>query len=253
MKAPKFFITDAQIKNGIIEIDGGDARHITLVLRLKTGDAVTAACAGVDYHCAIISANGGAVKLAVLSSARADTEPAVIATLFQAPPKGDRFELIIQKCVELGVAKIIPVSTERTVVKIPANPSDARIKRYNKIAESAAKQSGRAYIPAVAGAVPLEEAADTARYMGITFAAHEKERGRRAGDYVRQSFARAGGDTTAITAAIFIGPEGGFSDNEIELLSGRGIRAVSLGGRVLRTETAAMAALIILLYETGGL
>ena len=254
VKTPKFFIPENQIQNGTAVITGGDARHIALALRLKAGGMVTVCCSGMDHVCEILSVSGETVRLAVRSSAYECSEPPVMATLFQATPKNDKFEMIIQKCVELGVHEIVPVLTEHTVVKPQAHTQEIRIKRYNKIAESAAKQSGRSYVPAVAATISLAEAAERAKGMDIRFVCHEKERARRAGDHIKRAWGAFEKDAvTAKTAAVFVGPEGGFSDGEIESLKKSGITAVSLGGRVLRTETAAFTALIILLYETGGL
>jgi len=237
---PKFFIDNSQIVNNEITIYGGDARHIAKVLRKSPGDAVVASCAGVDYVCEIRSVSEARIVATVRSSAQTDTEPAVRVTLCQALPKGDKFDLIIQKCVELGVHAIVPVITEHTVAKVGGLP-EARLTRYNKIAEAAAKQSGRGYVPRVAGCATLSEAISITAGMDVKLAAHEKN-----APHIKQLKY----PYNLNTAAVFIGPEGGFSDKEVEQFITSGVSLVNLGPRVLRTETAAFTALIILLYET---
>jgi len=242
---PKFFVTDHSFdENGEVYIEGGDAAHIRQVLRGREGDLLTVCDgAGVDYACEIIGVEREAVRLRICTARQAATEPPVRVTLFQALPKGDKMEMVIQKAVELGVHRIVPVLTEHTVVKL--TQKDKKTERYNKVAEAAAKQCMRGMIPQVTDAAALAEACTLLPALDEVYVAYENTDGA----LVKEGFAQSKG----AQVGIFIGPEGGFSPKEIAYLESRGARAVSLGRRILRTETAGMVALTLLLYERGAL
>ncbi|MDR1687735.1 MAG: 16S rRNA (uracil(1498)-N(3))-methyltransferase [Clostridiales bacterium] len=229
--------------NKKVTIRGGDAVHITGALRLKKGEIITVSDGGgTDYACEITSLERGAVNLSILKSYKSSTEPEIKVTLFQALPKFGKMELIIEKCVELGIYEIVPVTTLYTTVKINDKISE-KILRFNKISESAAKQCNRAFIPKVKMPVSFETAVCEIQKLDIAIAAYENE----ADFKIRNALEGFSGKT----AGLFIGPEGGFSESEALTFKGNKIHTVSLGKRILRTETAGFACLTIFFNETG--
>ncbi len=241
---PKFFVKSENINDHIITLDGENAKHIGSVLRSKIGDVITVGDGqGRDYECEITEITKKQVKVKITDIFTNDNEPEIKITLYQGLPKADKMELVIQKCIEIGVDRIVPVSTEHTVVKLDGK-EDKKIQRWNKIAESAAKQCGRGKIPQVAGLMKFKEAIEEAALLDGAIIPYEKEK-----DNSLKSFAKK---FKGKSIGIFIGPEGGFSENEIELALSREIIPVTLGKRILRTETAGLVASVILLYELEG-
>lgn len=239
MRMPKFFV-DA-VNDGMVKISGGDAAHIKTVLRARVSDNITVCDGnGMDYVCVIEDLNGKSVTARVVRSFKNENEPDFKITLYQALPKLNKMDMVIQKCVEIGVEQIVPVITEHTVVKY----NDGKIVRYNKIAEAAAKQCGRGKIPAVLEALTFKEAVSDALGLDGAIIPYEKENEGRISAFAREFKGRSIG--------VFIGPEGGFSDSEIGYALDNGIAPVTLGKRILRTETAGMVALVILLNELEG-
>lgn len=239
---PKFFIDRNEISRGQALLLGEDEKHIKTVLRAREGEEVTLCDGeGMDYLCRIASLERG-VLLNVLSKTPCETEPETKLTLYQGLPKADKMEWIIQKCVEIGIDRIVPVATERTIVKLDKKEGK-KLERWQKIAEAAAKQSGRGKIPKVGQILKFAEAAEEAAGLDGAVIPYEKETVRGLREFVS--------GFSGTTAGIFIGPEGGFSDEEIALAKEKGIQPVSLGKRILRTETAGMATAAILLYELG--
>ena len=262
---PKFFADPENITAGRAVLTGVDAAHIARVLRGGPGDVyIIGDGRGRDYECEItgIEKNKDSVAFAILRELPADYEPAVRITLYQALPKLDKMDSIIQKCVELGVARIVPVISENTVVRTGGGAKQKR-DRWRKIAEAAAKQSMRGIIPEVAEIVPLKEAVAGGAFPVKGFDDGEGAASReRPGQREELRFAPYEGEkTTTIKsllrrdacayngAGFFIGPEGGFSEGEIRLFRENGIGTVTLGPRILRTETAGAAVLAMLLYE----
>ena len=195
---------------------------------------------GMDYHCRIASLEQG-VLLDVLSQEVCETEPKTKITLYQGLPKADKMELIIQKCVELGVDRIVAVSTERAIVKLDKKEGK-KLERWQKIAEAAAKQSGRGKIPEIGRQVlKFQDAVAEAGALDGAIIPYEKEEKRG----LRQFVEGFRGETIGV----FIGPEGGFAEEEIALAQANGITPITLGKRILRTETAGMTTTAILLYE----
>lgn len=236
---PRFFVEPGNVSGGRARLSPEDTRHAD-VLRLRPGEEITVCDGrGTDYTCAVSGVEGGTMLLDVLSASPSAGEPALSITLFQGLPKTGKMELIIQKCVELGVSVIVPVETERAVARA-AGKSGQKAARWQKLSEEAAKQCGRGVIPRVSGVVPLDKALELAGRLDSAFVAYENEPDLN----LKDAFVRAGGNRTGI----FIGPEGGFSADEIERCQTRGVTPVSLGRRVLRTETAGFVAVIILLY-----
>ena len=241
---PKYFVTPDAVKDSEIEITGEDAKHIGTVLRAKLGEKITV-CDGYnnDYECVISEIQKEKVVAKIESKEECQAEAQTKITLFQALPKADKMELIIQKCTEIGVCEYVPVSTERAVVKIDKNKGAKKVERWQKIAESAAKQSGRGIIPEVKDVMSFDEAIKMAKALDGAIIPYELEEERGIKEFAKGFEGKSIG--------IFIGPEGGFSKNEIEKAVSEGIMSVTLGRRILRTETAGIVASAVLLYELG--
>lgn len=235
---PKFFVEEENIKDNIITLYGDDAGHISRVLRSKIGDRLIV-CDGTgnDYESEIIEISDNNVRLEIKNTTFSDSEPSVKIILFQGLPKGDKMELIIQKCVELGVYCIIPINTERCIVKIDKNKEKKKIERWQKISESAAKQSGRGIVPKIGEVLNYSEAIKKALDFDMSMIPYELEQNRGLKEFLDDYKTKDGK-----TLGIFIGPEGGFALEEIEKALNSGVLPVTLGKRILRTETAGMTA-----------
>lgn len=238
---PKFFFHKNDISRGQIQLFGEDEKHIKTVLRAREGEEITLCDGeGMDYQCRIASLERG-VLLDILSKEVCETEPKTKITLYQGLPKADKMELIIQKCVELGVDRIVAVSTERAIVKLDKKEAK-KLERWQKIAEAAAKQSGRGKIPEIGQQVlKFKEAVAEAKELDGSIIPYEREEE----TGIRQFVENFKGESVGV----FIGPEGGFADEEIALAQENGITPITLGKRILRTETAGMTTTAILLYE----
>lgn len=238
---PKFFFNKNDISQGQIQLFGEDEKHIKTVLRAREGEELTLCDGeGMDYQCRIASLERG-VLLDILSKEACETEPKTKITLYQGLPKADKMELIIQKCVELGVDRIVAVSTERAIVKLDKKETK-KLERWQKIAEAAAKQSGRGKIPEIGGQVlKFKDAVAEAAKLDGAIIPYEKEQE----TGIRQFVQKFKGESVGV----FIGPEGGFAEEEIALARENGITPITLGKRILRTETAGMTTIAILLYE----
>ena len=236
-KMHRFFTNEIQSNTAVVR--GDDVKHIAKVLRLRAGDVVQL-CDGNGRECeaTIRSVSPDTVTFDTEPWREAITEPHVKITLFQCLPKAGKMETIIQKCVELGACGFVPVQSERCVVVLKP-PYEGRIERWQRVSEEAAKQSRRGMIPQVELPVSLDKLDFTG--FDTILAAYENEHAVSLKAALR---AQCGKEI-----AIVIGPEGGFSDAEIELLTKKGARSVSLGTRILRTETAGMAMLAQIMYE----
>lgn len=239
---PRFFVDPGSIGRDEIIVVGDDARHISRSLRMKENEHLTVCdgC-GTDFECVIRSFGNDEVVLAIKSTSCSVSEPPYRAEVYQALVRGERFDTVIQKSVECGASRIIPYSSSRCTVKL--DPKDAARKqaRWQKIATEAAKQCGRGVIPEVAAPVDFSTALSSASEAELSFMCYECSRvplKRRLEGFV--------GDMPRI--AIMIGPEGGFSPEEASRASSAGILDVSLGTRILRTESAAPFVLACLSY-----
>ena len=240
---PRFFTNEIDENN--IVLTGSDANHIGRSLRMKTGEAVTVCCNGVDYNCTIGSITVDSVYLDLVDKQRCAAEPNIEVTLFQAVPKLDKLEYIIQKSVELGVSRIVPVLTRRCVSRPDEKDFEKKkLPRLNKIAEEAAKQSGRGIIPEVTPMVSLKEALSMMEKLDRTVLLYEEEGG--------CSFGEVDFDG-AKSLGLFIGSEGGFDREEAEAAVKIGAKQVWLGKRILRCETAPITALSILMFLTNNM
>jgi len=232
---PKYFFTHDQMHGTKITLDGETAHHLLHVLRMNPGEKMML-CDGAetDYLVTIEEANPKRLQVIcrIESTAPSLSEPLVNVTLYQGLPKADKLELIIQKCVELGVSEIIPVITSRSVVR---TKSDKKNVRYQRIAESAAGQSMRGIIPRVSEAIAFDDAVKRLAPSDLTLVAYEAEQTRTLKAVLSQNQSR--------DINIWIGPEGGFTNDEIAALRSQGATVITLGKRILRTETAAISML----------
>ena len=233
------------INDTSVVINGEDAHHISSVLRMKIGDEIFVSDGnGRDLVCRITSLSDEEVAAEIIS-AREGTELAVDIVLYQSLPKADKMEMIIQKCTELGVKRIVPVESSRCVVKLDQKSGAKKLERWQKIAKSASEQSQRGVIPEISSVMSWNEAIKDSAELEKAVVCYE---GKSATDTLKTLLSGAG---SLKSIGIFVGPEGGYSENEISAAAGVGIEAVSLGRRILRTETAGMAliAALMLNYE----
>ena len=251
----RFFVKPEQIADGYVRIDGGDYVHIKNVLRMRPGEAfmvsaltdVSDALEG-EYYCLLEAfdeeAKAAVAKIAYFQESRQEL-PCPI-TLYQGLPKSEKMELILQKAVELGAVRIVPVAMKRCVVKLEAGRGDKKTARWQAIAESAAKQCGRARIPEVSGVLSYAEAVREASAADAFLVPYENEKGMAETRRIVSQIA------PGQTISIMIGPEGGFDEDEIRLAKEAGGHTISLGKRILRTETAGMCLLSILMFYLEG-
>ena len=241
----RFFGKSENIFSDYIIIDGADVNHIKNVLRMERGEELMICDGtGMQYTCQITDFPAGEVVPSVLKAEKASTDLPVRLKLYQGLPKKDKMELIIQKAVELGAAEIIPVMTKRCIVKLEDDKKEAKkIERWQAIAESAAKQSGRGIIPTVAKVMNYKEAIKKASGEGMSLIPYELAEGMK----TLKEVAEKAHEQQVIS--VFIGPEGGFEETEVEYAGENGVIPVSLGKRILRTETAGFTTLSILMYE----
>ena len=239
----RFFAEPGQIGEKEIVITGADVNHIRNVLRMRTGEEVLIADGrGAEYRCKLTDLSENEVRAQILWKLDGNAELASAVTLFQGLPKSDKMDLIVQKCVELGVDRIVPVSTKRAVVKLDAKKEETRLKRWNTISESAAKQSGRGVIPEVSGVMSFEKALEEAKKLDVLLIPYERA------EHMAESRRVMGEIRPGQSVGVFIGPEGGFEESEVEEAVAAGAKAITLGKRILRTETAGLAVMSMLSY-----
>jgi 16S rRNA (uracil1498-N3)-methyltransferase len=239
-----FFVNQDQIEENIISIIGSDVNHIKNVLRMKINEQVLISNGrDKDYLCSIDQITCDEVILQIISVYEEKTELPAKIYLFQGLPKSDKMELIIQKAVELGVYEIIPVAMKNSVVKLDEKKAENKIKRWQTISESAAKQSKRMLIPKVEQVMTFKEALDYARAFEYNLIPYENARG------MEETKELIGSLRPNSSIGVFIGPEGGFDNAEIELALSRNMKCITLGKRILRTETAGLAALSVIMFQ----
>lgn len=242
----KFFVKPEQIKNGNIMINGDDVNHILNVLRMKKDDEIQVCNqeTGENYKARIIQYSKNEIECKIEEKVGKSTESNVHITLFQGVPKFEKMELIIQKNTEVGVSNIVPVIMERTVVKLDEKVASKKLDRWQKIAEIAAKQSMRDIIPNVKNIIKTKEI-DVDGY-DVVLVAYENEEHNMLKTELKKLENQ---NKQEYNIAIVIGPEGGISEKEIELLNEKNVKFVSLGKRILRTETAGLVMAGNILYE----
>lgn len=240
----QFFVEDVQVSDSFVTIEGSDVNHMRNVLRMKAGEKVrVSTSSGKNYYCQLAEITEHLVRADILEELTEGTELPNKIYLFQGLPKGDKMELIIQKAVELGAYEIIPVSMKNCVVKLDQKKAEHKVRRWQEIAKSAAKQSKRSLIPTVQPPITYQQAVEVAKELDAVFVPYENERGMAA---TKEAVERlAAGESIGI----FIGPEGGFAPEEIDMAKSADMQLISLGKRILRTETAGLAALAVLSYH----
>ena len=245
---PKFFVTPDKITDNTIIIDTADVSHISRVLRLGAGDTLTVCDSrGIDYEARIGSVEEKRIVCDIISKKQSASEPPIEVTLFQGLPKASKMEYIIQKTTELGISKIVPVKLSRCVVKLDGEKEERKkTDRWQKISEAAAKQSGRGIVPKIDDIMTLREVIEKSKEFDIFFAPYECEQQKTLKEVLLSK-------DNVKTVGFIIGPEGGFDAAEAELLRNSGIDTVTLGKRILRTETAGEAVLAMTMYEIGDI
>lgn len=239
-----FFVTTDQVKGDRIHIEGSDVIHLKNVLRMKPGEELCISDGDNHrYRCRMEGYEGERAVARVLGQEERNPELSSRIYLFQGLPKGDKMDLIVQKAVELGVYEVIPVAMKRCVVKLDQKKADRKRDRWAEIAKSAAKQSGRGIIPRVAGVMSMQQALTEAQDLDILLIPYELAEGM---EHTRQLLQ---GIREGQSVGIFIGPEGGFEKEEVLRAKEAGAEEITLGRRILRTETAGLALLSILMYH----
>lgn len=239
-----FFVTPDQVSENHIFIEGSDVNHMKNVLRMKIGEEFQVSDGNnKKYRCKIEEFTEKEVCAMILEELKADTELPSKLYLFQGLPKSDKMEWIVQKAVELGAWEIIPVSTRRAVVKLDEKKAAKKVERWNSISESGAKQSGRAKIPEVKSVMSYKEALSYAKQLDIVLIPYELAEGMQETKQLIRSI------EPGQSVGVFIGPEGGFEQEEVELAVEMGAKPVTLGKRILRTETAGLTMLSVLMYH----
>ena len=236
---PRFFVGNAQINEGVVTVTGSDAHHISRSLRMAVGDHVTvidSACR--EYDCVLTDFLEDSVRAAVVAVKEPDTEPPCHITLYQALPKGDKLDTVIQKAVECGVCHIVPFESERCVVRAKPEAEDKKQQRRARIALEAAKQCGRGLVPAVDRTVGFREMLSLAERADAVLFCYEGEGTAPIGKLLATLDLKKG-----MRLALVIGSEGGFALSEAEAARERGFLMTGLGKRILRTETAPLFAL----------
>lgn len=242
----QFFVDKTQIheEEKLAYITGEDVNHICHVLRMRTGEQfyVTDGESTGKYLCALQSASQEQVVCEILQHMEETSELPCEITLYQGLPKADKMEWIIQKAVELGVSRIVPVSMKHCVVKLDDKKAASKISRWQQIAEAAAKQSKRDVIPKIDQVMTLKQALQEAQTFEVSLMPYENAEGM---EFTRKQLSNI---RPGQRVAIFIGPEGGFDESEVEAALAQGTRPITLGRRILRTETAGLTVLSMLVY-----
>lgn len=238
-----WFFTDENISTDNYIITGESAKHISKVLRMNKGEALTLVTPDkTECLCEISDITADSVTVDVLTKGICQNEPNVEITLYQALPKGDKMDYIIQKCVELGVTKIVPMVSARCISRPDAKSLAKKQVRWQKIALQAAMQSRRGIVPEVCECVNFSKAAELSKENDKTIIFYEM-----GGESVKNILTK-----TPKTIGIFIGSEGGFEQEEVDEIVANSGKTATLGKRILRCETAPLAALSIIMYQTGN-
>ena len=242
----KIFVEKGKIKGKFAYVDGKDFHHLIHVLRYKVGDKIVVSDMAEEHLGRIEKIEKDRVILFLEEKMEGNAESPLEVFLFQGILKADKMDLIVQKCTEIGVRRIIPFVSEFSVVDIKRANIDKKVERWKKISEEACKQSGRSAIPEIFSPVSFEEAIEKVRECDLAIIPYEKEEKKRLKEVLRDV-------EKAKKIGIFIGPEGGFSQREIEKAINNGIVPVTLGPRILRAETAAIAVSAIVMYQLGDM
>lgn len=247
----RYFIESDQFGERTVTVTGEDAHHIGKVMRSKPGDEfIVSDGVSRDALVKLVSLEAQTVSAEILEWLEQKGEPWMKVTLVQSLPKGDKIETVIQKCTEIGVEGVLPLISERTVVQYDGKKEEKRIARWRKIAKEAAEQSHRSRIPAVESPISWKGLLRQWDRFDLVCICYEKENGGGLRDVIRPLVEATPRDKICHIAVV-VGPEGGFSEREIQEAEEAGAVSASLGRRILRTETAGMAALTCIMYESG--
>lgn len=245
----QFFVEPSQIQGDKVVITGKDVNHIKNVLRMKPGEEISVKNGSEDkeYRCGIEELGEEEIICELRFIKEEGVELPSKIYLFQGLPKGDKMELILQKAVELGVYEVIPVACKRAVVKLDEKKAKSKAQRWQGIAQASAKQSKRGIVPRVHEVMSFEEAVQYSRCAQVRLIPYELAEEN--GQNMEKTKSMIGSIKPGEDVAVFIGPEGGFAREEIQAALGEGLVPITLGKRILRTETAGMAVLAILMYH----
>lgn len=243
----KFFVETSNIFEKTIKITGTDVNHIRNVLRLKPGDKIEVCNSDTseNYICEIEEVEKSFVNIKILEKAQSIAEGNIELDVFQGLPKSDKMELIIQKGTELGISRFIPVAFKRSIVKLTGKDETKKIERWQKIAEVAAKQCHRDLIPKIENVKTIKNVCDLINNYDLVLLAYEEENE----NYIKKELLKIKGTKENLKIAVIIGPEGGIDKAEVDILQDSGAKVISLGRRILRTETVALQVASIIMYE----
>lgn len=244
---PKFFVNQENIQDKKIAITGEDVNHIKNVLRKNINDTIEIcdAQSGSNFLCEIIDIQKEQIICNIQQTLQSTSEPSTYVHIYQGLPKSDKMELIIQKSVELGVAEITPTNMSRCIVKLDSKDARKKVERWQKISEVAAKQSGRDIIPAINNICNLNEAINQCKEYDAILLAYENEKENK----LKNEIENLKKQKHKLKIAVIIGPEGGLAEEEVEKAKQQGAKIITLGNRILRTETVALNILSIIMYE----
>lgn len=247
---PKFFVNEEQIQKEDVKVIGNDVKHIKNVLREKVGNELIICNTSnkKDYLCKIEEISEEYIKCKIEKELENNSESNIQVTIMQGLPKADKMELIIQKSVELGVYDIIPIEMKRCVVKVNEKDKPKKLQRWQKISEVAAKQCGRNIIPKIKPILNLKNICNMLKEYDIVLLAYEKEEKitiKQELNNIKENL----NNNSKFKIAVIVGPEGGISTEEVELLQKNGAKSITLGKRILRTETVALNVLSVIMYE----
>ncbi|MFI5389398.1 MAG: RsmE family RNA methyltransferase [Candidatus Eremiobacterales bacterium] len=237
----RFFLEGMHAVDDVVALDAADARKIVTVLRMRDGDEIEAIDSGSTRFRAIVEIGGAEVRARLIESLRARPASGLRVVVAQGIPKGQKMDFVVEKLTELGAAEIVPLRSARAV----ADASPAKLERWRRLARTAAMQCGRAEVPPVSDPVDIDGLAERCRSFDLVLVPWESA------DPVAMRDVLPGLLAGARSVLIAIGPEGGFAQDEVARLESAGARAISLGSRILRTETAGLAMLAMLDYATG--
>ena len=247
---PRFFVRQEQIKDGFVTLLGDDAHHVSRSLRMAAGERITVCdMQKKEYECELTEFLSDSVRARILSTREGDTEPPYFARVFQALPKGDKLDSIIQKAVECGACELVTFESERCIARVKDGAEEKKLERRQRIALEAAKQSGRGTLPKVLATVDFNEAIRrAAKESDIALFCYEGDGTLPLPSVLKEYKAQEKAKPNPVISVV-VGSEGGFSQAEAQKAREAGLRLVGLGKRILRTETAASFVLSCLVYE----
>ena len=243
----KFFVTTEQVNKDKIIITGNDVNHIKNVLRLNVGNDINICNSDTskNYICKIENILGQNIECKIVEEIESQTEGNVELHIFQGLPKSDKMELVIQKGTELGVSEFVPVKFSRSIVKLSGKDEIKKVERWNKISEVSSKQCGRDIIPKVRNIETIDDICKQINNYDLILVAYELEKEK----YIKEELLKIKNTKEKYKIAVVIGPEGGIEPKEVDTLKCAGCKIISLGNRILRTETVALLVSSIIMYE----